>query len=152
MAGLIALAGCNSSTTPSTAASPSNISGDYTGTMQDAQAGSSPMSGTLAQHGNGAGGSMLVVQSGQNLTVQMALNLSGSNALNGSMVIDYPSGTTCTFSTTGSYSNNGTAAGITGTYKAVTNCSGDTGSYTLSQQCTDTITSARRRMNFPVPC
>ena len=60
-----------------------------------------------------------------------------------SMVIDFANGTTCTFSTTGTY--NSATAVLSGSYSAVTNCAGDTGTYSLTQQCTDTITSVRRR-------
>lgn len=70
------------------------------------------------------------------------------------MVIDYPSGTTCTFKITGTYANNGTTSAVlSGSYTAVTNCTGDTGTFTLTQQCTDTVTSGERRVNvFPVAC
>jgi hypothetical protein len=58
-------------------------------------------------------------------------------------VIDFANGTTCTFSTTGTY--NSATAVLSGSYSAVTNCTGDTGTYSLTQQCTDTVTSGRRR-------
>ena len=59
------------------------------------------------------------------------------------MVIDYANGTTCTFSTSGNY--NPATAVLSGSYSAVTNCAGDSGTYSLTQQCTDTITSVRHR-------
>jgi hypothetical protein len=87
------------------------------------------------------------------ITAQFALTVSSTSTVSGAIVIDYPSGTTCTYSTTGTYSNNGTAAVLSGSYTAVTNCTGDSGSYTLNQQCTDTVTSAeRRRLTIPPKC
>lgn len=150
-AAIIALAACNSSTSPSTPAQPTNISGDYAGTVQDAQAGSGAATGTLAQHGTGAGGAITFTPSSGALTAQMSLSINASNAVSGAMVIDYPDGTTCTFSTTGSYSTSSNV--LSGSYTAKTNCAGDTGTYSLTQQCTDTITSAeRRRMAPPAAC
>jgi hypothetical protein len=153
VAALLALTACNSSTSPSPTSTPqpTNISGDYSGTMQDAQAGTGNATGTLAQHGNNAGGAMTFTPGSGALTAQFSLTISGSNAVSGAMVIDYPSGTTCTFSTTGSY--NSSTNVLNGSYTAKTNCAGDTGTYTLTQQCTDTITSAtRRRFSPPAAC
>lgn len=151
-AALIALAACNSSTSPSTSTpQPTNISGDYAGTVQDARAGSGAATGTLAQHGTNAGGAITFTPASGALTAQMSLSINASNAVSGAMVIDYPDGTTCTFSTTGTYST-GTNV-LSGSYTAKTNCAGDTGTYSLTQQCTDTITSAeRRRMALPPNC
>lgn len=157
-AALIALTACNSSSTPSPSPTSTpqvaNISGDYTGTMNDAQSGNGTVTATLAQHGANAGGTITDTLSGGTLTAQVSLAIATTNALSGAMVIDYPNGTTCTFSTTGTYSNNGTTtAQITGSYSAVTNCAGDTGTYTLTQQCVDTVTSSERRiMGFPAAC
>lgn len=137
------LAGCNGGGSSSTPAPLANISGDYTGTIQDAQAGSGPVTGTLAQHGASAGGTITTATTGGTLSIQVSLVLTASNSLSGAMVIDEPDGTVCTFRTTGSYDPNGNV--ISGSYTAVTNCSGDTGSYTLDQQCIDTVTSAARR-------
>jgi hypothetical protein len=159
IAAIIALTSCNSSTSPSPnpSASPqvANISGDYAGTMDDKQSGSGAVTATLAQHGSSAGGAITdALTGGGTITAQMSLSISSSNALNGAIVVDYSDGTTCTFSTTGTYTNNGTTtAQITGSYTAVTNCSGDTGTYTLNQQCVDTVTSVdRRTMGFPATC
>jgi hypothetical protein len=59
------------------------------------------------------------------------------------MVMDLSGGATCTFSMSGSYDTN--ASKLSGSYTAVTGCSGQSGTFALSQQCTDTITDARRR-------
>jgi hypothetical protein len=123
--------------------------------MNDKQSGSGSVTATLAQHGSSAGGAIAdTLAAGGTITAQISVAISSSNALNGAMVVDYPDGTTCTFSTTGTYTNNGTTtAQITGSYTAVTNCTGDTGTYTLNQQCVDTITSSdRRTMGFPATC
>jgi hypothetical protein len=152
----VVLAACNSSpssTSPTPAPSPANLSGDYSGTMQDAVAGHGTASGTLSQQGTTAGGGITLQGSTATVTAEMTLTVNSSNALSGAIVIDYPSGTTCTFNTTGTYSNNGVTAGISGSYTAVTNCSGDTGTYTLTQQCQDTIvTGERRRTIVPPHC
>lgn len=148
------LSGCNGGgTTPSPSASPANISGDYVGSMQDAQSGSGAATATLAQHGSAAGGAITAQLAGANVTAQISLAITPANALSGAMVVDYADGTTCTFSTSGNYTNNGSAAIISGSYTAVTNCAGDTGTYVLNQQCVDTIASADRRiMSFPPKC
>lgn len=148
----IALAGCNASSAIPSATVP-NISGDYSGTIQDGQGGSGTATGTLAQHGASAGGAITDTEAAQTITGDLSVTITPSYAYSGTMVIDYPSGTTCTFHTTGSYVNGSGGWGLNGSYKAVTNCSGDTGTYTLTQQCTDTVTSARRRPeSFPAAC
>jgi hypothetical protein len=152
-AALLALTACNSSTSPSTTSTPqpANISGDYSGTVQDAQAGSGSATGTLAQHGTSAGGAITFTPNSGSLTAQMSLSINASNAISGAIVIDYPNGTTCTFGTTGSYDTNTNV--LSGSYSAKTNCSGDTGTYNLTQQCTDTVTSSlRRRLSPPAAC
>jgi hypothetical protein len=139
------LAGCSSgSSTPAATPTPSNISGDYSGTVQDGHGGSGTAAGTLAQSGFDAGGAITITEAATTLTAQLSLTLTTSNATSGSMVIDYPNnGPTCTFNTTGTY--NPSTNVLSGSYTAVTNCSGDSGTYSLTQQCTDTITSGRLR-------
>ena len=153
----IALAACNSSSTPSqtptSAPQVANISGDYTGTMQDAQLGSGTATATLAQHGSNAGGGITGKFATATITPAVSLNVTASNAVSGAMVVDYANGTTCTFSATGTYANNGTVATLSGSYTAVTNCAGDTGTFTFTQQCVDTITASERRsMSYPAAC
>ena len=156
--GTVALTGCNGSSTPSprTTSTPAiaNVSGDYTGTTQDSVLGAGTAAGTLAQSGTSAGGAITITAPSATVTAQVALSINASNALAGSMVIDFSNGTTCTFSTTGTYANNGSnSAVLSGSYSATTNCSGETGTFTLNQQCTDTVTSGDRRiMAFPAPC
>lgn len=142
---VVALSGCNGSTAP-VAATPTNISGDYSGTMQDAQGGSGTATGTLAQTGFTAGGTITDTEAAATLSAQISLTITTANAVKGSIVIDYPNnGPTCTFSTSGTYNTSTNV--LSGSYTAVTNCSGDSGTYSLTQQCTDTVTSgARRRM------
>jgi hypothetical protein len=158
LGGCLVLAACNGvspSAQPTTAPQISNLSGDYSGTMDDEVEGSGAINGTLAQHGSTAGGDMNEALIGGTFTAQVSLAVGSNNALNGAIVVDYPNnGPTCTYKTTGTYSNNGTtAATITGSYTAVTNCLGDSGTFTLNQQCTDTITSdSRRPMGFPPAC
>jgi hypothetical protein len=150
LAGCIALAGCNASTTP-TAPAISNISGDYTGTMNDAHDGNGAATATLAQHGNAAGGAISATQGITTITAQLSLTIDSTNAFSGAMVVDYTGGTTCSFSTTGTYNTSTNA--LAGSYTAVTGCAGDTGTYALTQQCTDTVTSTERRpMSPPAQC
>jgi hypothetical protein len=152
IAGCLALTGCNGSNTPAMIAQIPNVSGDYSGTFHDGIAGTGAATTTLAQHGSNAGGAINAATPGGGATAQISLTIASSNALTGAMVINYPSGTTCTFSTTGTYSNNGSTAGISGSFVPVTGCSGDSGTYTLTQECTDTITSAIRPFSFPAQC
>lgn len=150
----LVLGGCNKSAAPSpvptSTPSVSNISGDYTGTTQDAQGGAGTANATLAQNGTSAGGAITIKQSAVTVTAQVSLSITTSNALSGAMVIDYPNGTTCTFSTSGAY--NATTNVLSGSYTAVTNCAGDTGTYSLTQQCTDTVTSADRTVMTTPKC
>ncbi len=145
IAACVALSACSGSTSPTTPATPqpTNISGDYAGTMTDAQGGSGTATATLAQRGSTAGGAVTDKEASATLTAQISLTLSAANATSGAIVIDYASGTTCTFSTTGTYDTSTNV--LSGSYTAVTNCSGDSGTYSLTQQCTATVTSARRR-------
>ena len=130
----------------------SNISGDYAGTMQDAQGGSGTATATFAQHSGGvAGGAITDTEAAAKITAQISLAFTSAATMSGSMVVDYASGTTCTFSTTASYNTSTNV--LSGSYAAITNCSGDSGTYTLTQQCIDTITSSERRiMILPAPC
>ena len=148
----LVLGGCNGGgTTASTPpAQPSNLSGDYIGSVQDSVTGTASATATFAQHGSNAGGTLTTTSAGGALAAQVAFAIASSNAISGSMVIDEPNGTTCTFGLTGTYN----AAGfvLSGSYTAVTNCSGQHGTYTLAQQCTDTITSADRRAMGLTPC
>lgn len=153
------LAACNSSNsgpfvspapTPSPTPSPANLSGDYSGTISDSANGSGTVTGTLAQHGTSAGGPLTITSTSSTVTAAVSFAIASDNTLTGALVIDYPSGSTCTFSTTGSY--NSTTNVITGTYSSVTNCSGQSGTYSLTQQCSDTPTSRIRRTMNTVRC
>lgn len=152
---------CNKASTPSPAptatAAPSNVSGDYTGTITDSVSANSGTvkTGILAQHDGNAGGVLVNTTSAGDVNAAMSLSVNSSNAVTGSMVVDYPSGTTCTYSVTGTYTNTGTPpVTLNGNYSAVTNCAGETGSFALTQQCSDTVTTAvdRRVDSFPSAC
>lgn len=151
LAPALVLSGCNGGGTSSTPpAQPSNLSGDYVGSVQDSATGTSAATATFAQHGSTAGGTLTTTVAGNPLNAQVTFAIASSNAITGSMVIDEPDGTTCSFSTSGSY--NAAANVLNGTYTAVTNCTGQHGTYTLTQQCTDTITSVDRRTMGLTPC
>ncbi len=149
LAALLILGACshnNGGTTPSTL---SNISGDYTGSVQDSVTGTANATATLAQHGGSAGGTLSLTSGSTTLNAALSLAITSSNALSGTIVEDLPDGTTCTFGTTGTYDT--TNSRIAGSYSAVTGCASETGTYTLDQQCTDTVTSTvgRRRLGVP---
>jgi hypothetical protein len=165
-ASFLLLTGCNSSDAPlvtraGTAAGASetiparlsNMSGDYLGTIQDAQGGTGNAKGTLAQHGGNAGGGIKDKETNKTFTVEFSITVNSSNSTTGAMVVDYPplqTGPVCTFSTTGAYDP--TTNTLSGSYTAVTGCTGDTGTYTLTQQCHDTVitsSSMPRRENNP---
>jgi hypothetical protein len=160
IAGCLVFSGCNKSSTPSPTptATPqiANMSGDYTGTVTDSVSANSGTvnTGVLAQHGSNAGGVLVNTTSAGALNLAMSLSVNSSNSVIGSMVVDYPSGTTCTYNVTGTYTNSGSPpVTLNGTYSAVTNCAGESGSFALTQQCSDTVTAAERRtMTVPAAC
>ena len=165
VASCLFVAGCNASAAPPTmraatnggesAPMPqrlSNISGDYVGTVQDAQGGTGNAKATLAQHVANAGGALKAKESNQSITVDASLTITSSDSTSGALVVDFPplrTGPVCTFSTTGTYDP--TTNVLSGSYTAVTGCTGDTGSYTLTQQCHDTVITSvlPRRENNP---
>jgi hypothetical protein len=161
------LAGCSASVAPSTVGPAdkaaagnsaaisqqvSNISGDYVGTVHDAQGGAGTAKATLAQHIANAGGAANVKQAHHSIIVNISLTITSANATSGAMVIDFPpakTGPACTFSTTGTYDRATNV--LSGSYSAVTGCTGDTGTYKLTQQCHDTVVTGGvdRWMNNP---
>lgn len=155
-AAALLFAGCNKKSNPSVNPQFANVSGDYSGTFSDSVLGSATALGTLTQHAASAGGSMNVTSDGGAATAQIAIVLTASNKFAGSIVIDQPDdGPACTFSTSGTYSNDGSSnAALSGTYTAVSNCSGETGTYTLAQQCSDVpaIRGPIDRFAYPPKC
>jgi hypothetical protein len=166
-ASCLLFAGCNASVAPSTTGPAgglaagesaamsqqvSNISGDYVGTVHDAQGGTGTAKATLAQHKANAGGAANVKQAHHSIVVDISLTITSANSTSGALVIDFPpakTGPACTFSTTGSYDR--TTNVLSGSYTAVTGCTGDTGTYKLTQQCHDTVITGGvdRWMNNP---
>ncbi len=132
--GVLVLSACNSSNngpfispspSPTPTPGPANVSGDYTGTIQDSANGAGTVTGTFAQQGTNAGGSLTITSASVTTTADVSFAIAAGGALRGAIVIDYPSGTTCTFSTTATY--NFTTNVIAGTYSAVSGCSGQSG-------------------------
>ncbi len=111
--------------------------------MQDAQGGAGTATATLAQHGSAAGGAITDVETDATITAQISLSITPANAVSGAMVVDYAGGTTCTYSTTGSYDPS--TGALNGSFTAVSNCAGDSGTYTLTQSCHDTVTASEIR-------
>jgi hypothetical protein len=163
-ASCLVVAGCNASAAPPPAQAGvvgqaatmpqrvANISGDYTGSVQDSQGGSGTAKATLAQHRAEAGGAIKDRESNQTIALDVSLTVSSTNATSGAMVVDYPpagSGPVCTYSTTGTFDP--TTNMLSGSYAAVAGCTGDTGTYTLTQQCHDTVVTGAlpRRSNNP---
>jgi len=147
---LLALPSCNGSTTSSPVpTAPTNISGDYAGTVVDGSSGSSAATALLAQHGSVAGGTITTAPGGTTLVSSLAIAIDSTNAVSGTMVQDLPGDVTCSFAVTGTYTTS--SAVLAGTYRAITGCSGRTGTYTLTQSCTDTVTTGDKRPAFGVP-
>lgn len=146
---LLVLPSCNGTTNTPTPTAPTNISGDYAGTVVDSASGSSAATALLAQHGSAAGGTITTAPGGVTLVSSLALGIDSSNAVSGTMVQDLPGDVTCSFAVTGTY--NATSAVLSGSYRAVTGCSGQTGTYAMTQSCTDTVTSGDRRSALGVP-
>lgn len=141
---VLALTGCHggSSGTVTPAATLSNVTGDYTGTLTDATAGAQTASLTLSEHGSAVGGALLLGATGAT-TIALALTLTTSNALTGSGTMD-TTGVACTFTLAGTYDPN--ANTLTGTYTPVGTCTQLTGgTYSLTQQCMDAPSADRRR-------
>lgn len=152
LSGLLALSACgpSGSSTGITPAAPTNISGDYTGTVTDSVGGAMPATALLAQHGSTAGGTLSTTSGLTTTNSAFSVAIGSSNAVSGTIVQDLPGDVTCTFSTTGAYST--ATAQLTGSYTAVTGCSGQHGTYALTQQCTDTVTNTGdRRAALGVP-
>lgn len=155
MAACIGIAGCSSSNspapTPTATPAPTNISGDYTGTLNDAQNGNGTASAVLAQTGSYAGGAVTAVGT-KTLTYQTALTLNSNNGVTGNMVVDFPNtGPQCSFSVTGTF--NASTNVLSGNYTAVSGCSGDTGTFSLTQNCVATPSAGpRQRMTTPNHC
>ena len=146
---LLALPSCSGTTNNPVPAAPTNISGDYAGTVVDSASGSSAATALLAQHGFTAGGTITTAPGGTTLVSSVAIAIDSTNAVTGTMVQDLPDGSTCSFAVTGTYTT--TSAVLSGSYHAITGCSGRTGTYTLTQSCTDTVTSTDKRSAFGVP-
>jgi hypothetical protein len=141
---VLALTGCHggSSGTVTPAATLSNVTGDYTGTVTDATAGVQNATLTLSEHGSSAGGALLLGATGAT-SIALALTLATSNALDGSGTMDTTT-VACTFTVTGTYDPN--ANTYDGSYAPVGTCSTMTGgTFALTQQCMDAASSARRR-------
>jgi hypothetical protein len=148
---LLALPSCSGINTSPVPATPTNISGDYAGTVVDSAAGSLPATALLAQHGSSAGGTITSAPGGVTLVSSLSLGIDSSNAVSGTMVQDLPGDITCSFAVTGTY---GTSNGVlSGSYHAITGCSGQTGTYTMTQSCTDTVTTGDKKPapSFGIP-
>lgn len=141
-ASALALAGCGGTT--STVTTPvvlSNVTGDYTGTLQDRTAGTMAAAATLSEHGSAVGGVLALGPTGST-SIALAMTLDTSNGLTGAGTMD-TSTVACTFTVTATYAPS--ANTLTGTYTPVGTCPGFAGgTYSLAQQCMNAPSSARR--------
>lgn len=148
--GLTACTSTNNSTpAPVPTVAPQNISGDYSGTLTDAQAGKGNATATLAQTGSNAGGAIAVTAGATTTSYQLSVALNATNGITGNMVTDLPT-TQCSFSVTGSFDASTNV--LSGSYTAVSGCSGDTGTFSLTQTCVATPSALPRRMTSPSHC
>ena len=146
---LLALPSCNGTANSPVPPAPTNISGDYAGTVVDSASGTLPATSVLAQHGSSAGGTITTAPGGTTIVSSLALTIDASNAVRGTMVQDLPGNVTCAFSVTGTYTT--ASAVLAGSYRAITGCTGQNGTYTMTQSCTDTVTIADKRPALGVP-
>ena len=140
----LALTGCGGSSNSVNlpAATLSDVSGDYVGTLKDNTAGTQTATATFSEHGASVGGALLLGATGAT-SIALALTLDTSNELTGAGTLD-TAGNACTFTFSATYDPN--ANKLTGTYAPVGTCAGMTGgTYTLAQQCMDPVASTRRR-------
>ena len=84
----LGVAACTSSSSLTAVPPTSNLSGDYSGTMQDTQNGAGTATATLAQHGVAVGGAISDQVTAGTLTADVSLTVTASNAVSGSMVVD----------------------------------------------------------------
>lgn len=132
--GALLLSACNSTT--STPSAPTDVAGEYNGTVQDAVYGKGTVTGTLAQQGKNVTGTLTLTYGGTMIDGSVAWTLTSSNALSGTISTAAPS---CTYNVTASY--NTSTNQIPGSYTAMSGCSGS-GTFTLIEQCSDPITPA----------
>lgn len=131
LSGSIALAGCNTNSTTPTP-STTNVAGQYSGTIQDSVLNSAPATATLNQSGRNVTGTMTIGTGVGAPTGTLALTLSNSNSLTGTMNLQIGS-VNCTFNTTGQYSTSSYV--WSGNYTAQSGCNGETGTFTMTEQC-----------------
>ena len=137
------LTACGGSGAPSTAAVPQtalsinagatttrNVSGEYAGTIDDSQDGTTTATAALAQYSDGVGGAFTIGTGSSLLVSSIAFTLDGKN-LTGTLV--KPGTTACSFATSATY--NGSNRRLTGSYYAIGGCSGEQGTYTLKRKC-----------------
>lgn len=125
---------CNSNN--STPSAPTDVAGEYSGTVQDAVYGKGTVTGTLAQQGKNVTGNVTLTYGGTAIDGTVAWTLASNNALSGTITTTTPS---CTYNVTASY--NTSTNQIPGSYTGSTGCSGN-GTFTLVEQCSDPITPA----------
>ena len=144
----VVLSACSSSSVPSSQvpATPTNVSGQYTGTAHDSVSGNATSSLNLSQTGTSLGGDLILTFSATN-TIAAVTTLAynqQTQGLAGTAVATIGTAT-CTFSVIGTY--NPSTAAIAGSYTATNNCSGENGTYNGAAQCfyVETLSTDRRR-------
>jgi hypothetical protein len=131
-----ALAGCNSSTTSTTPATPApalaNVAGQYRGTVSDSAFGAGKALGDFSQSGASVGGRLQLTYASQKILNSVALTLKKSGSIAGSATATIGNAA-CTFAVTATYDS--TTFRLTGNYSASTGCSGQSGSFAMREIC-----------------
>ncbi|HEX3457648.1 MAG TPA: hypothetical protein VHR97_06790 [Candidatus Baltobacteraceae bacterium] len=155
------LTACGGSGAPSTAAVPQtalstrtgatvtrNVSGEYAGTIDDNQDGTSAATAALAQYNDGVGGPFTVGTGSSSLISSIAFTLDGKN-LTGTLV--KPGTTACSFATSATYDRSNRR--LAGSYYAISGCSGEQGTYTLKRKCFyQRAGDSLKPLHGPQPC
>lgn len=110
--------------------SPTNVGGQYAGTVDDSVYGSGSAGASLAQYGAGAGGDVAFVYGTQIVNAQIGAQIASGNALPGTIVAG---SRPCSFNVSATY--DAAKHKLTGSYAAFSGCKGETGQFSLKEQC-----------------
>ncbi len=108
-----------------------NVSGQYTGTVDDSQRGTANASADLAQYQGAVGGTLTAI-GGTASGGSVAAWVLGGTALTGRGV-GATGSQTCTFAESATYQPS--RHRLNGSYHAIHGCNGDSGTFALKQHC-----------------
>lgn len=112
-------------------AKPTNLSGQYAGTVKDSVDGSGKAKASVAQYKSALGGSESIAYALGSMKASLVSSVD-VKALNGTTVV-VSKGVVCSFSTTATYATKTRL--LTGSYHAVSGCTGEKGTFRLKHQC-----------------